>query len=98
MDTDDTDHTDRQRRSCGAVLRHRELTHNLIRVFYDVYNERGAGFVESVYQAAFDLALADAGITAIREAPLEIFFRGRPVGFFRPDFVVEGVVLLELKA
>jgi GxxExxY protein len=51
-----------------------------------------------VYQAAFAIALADAGVNAVREPPLEIFFRGRPVGFCRPDFVAESVVVVGLKA
>ena len=43
-------------------LRHWELTQKVIGVFYEVYNELGHGFLESVYQKALCFALADAGL------------------------------------
>jgi GxxExxY protein len=38
------------------ALKHRELTQNVIGVFFEVYNELGHGFLESVYERAFELA------------------------------------------
>jgi GxxExxY protein len=74
------------------------LTRRVIGVFYEVYNELGAGFLESVYQRAFSIALTDAGLVADREVPVLVRFRGRPVGRFHPDFLIERTVLVELKA
>jgi GxxExxY protein len=45
-------------------LKHRELTEKIIGVFYDVYNELGHGFLESVYEQAFAVALSEAGLQA----------------------------------
>jgi len=79
-------------------VRHSGLTDKIIGVFYEVYNELGPGFLESVYANAMILALRQAGLTAEQERPVTVRFRGSVVGDFRADIVVEGVVLCELKA
>jgi GxxExxY protein len=77
---------------------HADLTHKVIGVFYDVYNELGHGFLESVYQGAMEVALAAAGLRVGRLVPVPVFFRGQKVGDFIADLMVEDLVLLELKA
>ena len=42
----------------NSALKHGELTQKVIGVFFEVYNELGHGFLESVYQKSFELALA----------------------------------------
>jgi len=79
-------------------LKHKELTARIIRVFFEVYNELGFGFLESVYAEALASAFREAGLTVEREMPLEVRFRGRVVGQFRADLVVGGAVLVETKA
>ncbi|MGH9602131.1 MAG: GxxExxY protein, partial [Terriglobales bacterium] len=78
-------------------LKHRELTEKIIGVFYDVYNELGHGFLESVYQSAMEIALRDAGLRVEREVAIPVWFRSTDVGNFKADLLVEGCVLLELK-
>ena len=72
------------------VLKHQELTARIIRVFFEVYNELGFGFLESVYAEALASAFKEAGLTVEREMPLEVRLRGRVVGQFRADLVVGG--------
>lgn len=79
-------------------LRHFELTQRIIAVFYEVYNELGHGFLESVYQESLILALKDVGITAQSPIEIPVWFRGHQVGKFEGDVLVEKCVLLELKA
>jgi GxxExxY protein len=81
-----------------ADLRHGELTERIIGVFFDVYNELGFGFLESVYHKSMLIALADAGLLAETQVQLPVFFRGRLVGDFYADILVERTVILELKA
>jgi len=81
-----------------AGLKYSELTQKIIGVFYDVYNELGHGFLESTYAEALVMALQDSGLNAAREIPVPVWFRGRRVGQYYADLIVEGVVLLELKA
>jgi GxxExxY protein len=81
-----------------CVYRHSQLTRQIIRVFFEVYGELGCGFLESVYRSAMTVALRDKGLAVESEVELNARFRGRSIGTFRADLVVEGAVLVELKA
>ena len=81
-----------------SEYRHHQLTRRVIGVFYEVYNELGFGYLESVYQRSFMVALSEAGIRARSNAPVPVAFRGRNVGTYFADFLVEGVLIVELKA
>jgi GxxExxY protein len=82
----------------GRSYRHVELTRKIIGVFLQVYGELGYGFLESVYRSAMAIALSEAGLEVEPEVKLHARFRGRFVGTFRADLLVEGTVLVELKA
>jgi GxxExxY protein len=81
----------------GEKLLHGELTEKIIGVFYDVYNELGSGFLESVYQRAFLIALTESGLQSEIEFPIPVHFRSQNVGSFYADILVERKVILELK-
>ena len=83
--------------AADSNCKHSELTESIIGVFYEVYNELGFGFLESVYRNALKLALEAKGLRAEAEVPVPVFFRGANVGDFRADMVVNQVILLELK-
>lgn len=79
-------------------FKHQDLTEKIIGVFYEVYNELGHGFLESVYHEAMLIALAESGLKAAHRIPTPVWFRRRMVGDFKADILVERAVLLELKA
>ena len=58
------------------TLKYRELTKKVIGVFYEVYNELGHGFLESVYHNAFELALKSEGLRVCRKIEVPVWFRG----------------------
>lgn len=78
--------------------KHWDLCHNIIEVFYAVYNELGYGFLENVYQEALVIALTEAGFVVAQQVPTPIWFRGRKIGGYKADLIVNDAVLLELKA
>ena len=78
--------------------RHDDLTQQIIGVFYDVYNELGNGFLESVYREAMRLALIEAGFSVASEVPIPVEFSGLVIGIFWADLIVNDAVLIELKA
>ena len=82
--------------SCG--LKHSDLTDKIIGVFYDVYNELGHGFLESTYAQAMFVALESLGLAVSSEVPVPVWFRGRKIGQYFADLLVEETVILELKA
>ncbi len=75
-----------------------ELTRRVIGCAHNVYNSLGSGFLESVYEKALLIELEAAGIVAQAQVPLEVMYRGRVVGKFFADLVIENVVIVELKA
>ena len=77
--------------------KHSELSEVIIGVFYDVYNELGFGFLESVYRKSLALALVPKCTTVKEEVPITVYFRGRNVGDFKADLVVNDLILIELK-
>jgi GxxExxY protein len=77
---------------------HSELTEKIIAVFYEVYNELGYGFLESVYEEAMYRALCSRGLEVRRQVPVPVWFRGDRIGDFKADLVAAESVLIELKA
>lgn len=84
--------------STSRELKHAELTEKVIGVFFQVYNELGYGFLECVYEQAMAIALAEAGLDVKRQIAIPVWFRGQQIGDFQADMLIEGNVLLELKA
>ena len=78
-------------------LKYAEVTEKIIGVFYDVYNELGYGFLESVYEECLVIALRQARLMVNRQVSVPVWFRDQKVGEFRADVTVENCVLLELK-
>ena len=74
------------------------ITGTIIGCAFDVSNELGAGFLESVHERALMVALEQHGIKAIAQHAIAVSFRGHDVGRFTADILVEDRVLVELKA
>jgi GxxExxY protein len=75
-----------------------ELTEQIIGIFYEVYNELGAGFLEKVYEEALALMFKERGIPCQGQVQIPVWFHGQVIGTYDADLVVNGLVLLELKA
>lgn len=63
-----------------------------------VHAELGNGFQEVIYQRALEIEMTDAGISFAREFEMPIYYKEQQIGTRRVDFLVEGVVSVELKA
>ena len=79
------------------TLRHENLTGQIIKAFYAVYNELGYGFLEKVYENALALELESMGLAVRRQQPTRVYYFGRQVGDYYADLVVENLVIIELK-
>jgi GxxExxY protein len=79
-------------------LYHKELTGRILGCFFRVHRRLGHGHLESVYERAMEIALREAGLKVERQVPVQVFFEGVEVGHFHADMLVEGCILLELKA
>jgi len=66
---------------------------------FEVHRELGPGLLESVYEQAMAIELAEKGVAFERQVDVEASYKGRGLGLgFRADIVVEGCLLIELKA
>ncbi len=77
---------------------HEEITKMIIGCAFEVINELGAGFLESVYEKAMIIALTQKGLSVSSQHPVKVMFREKCVGDFYADIFVEEKVIIELKA
>ncbi len=82
----------------GSDLRFGEITEAILGCAFEVINELGAGFLESVYEKAMIIAVKEKGLQVQCQHPIQVFFRQQRVGEFYADLFVEGKVIVELKA
>ena len=78
--------------------KHSELTGNIIKCALAVHNALGNGFQEVIYQRSLAIEMADQKISFSREHEMPVYYKQQPVGTRRADFLVEGIVAVELKA
>ena len=57
-------------------LKHAALTERIIKIFYQVFNELGFGFLEAVYENAMAIALIEAGMRVVQQSSIPVYFRG----------------------
>lgn len=81
-----------------STLLYKDLTYKIRRIIFEVKKELGLGHKEVVYQQALEKAFTDEGLKVDREVQIPITYRNKKVGVYIPDFVIEGKVVVELKA
>jgi GxxExxY protein len=92
------DRSDARRGSVRPKLLHADTTGVIIAAFYRVYDTLGAGFLESVYANALTHELRKRGVGVEREVAIQVWYDRVPVGVYRADVLVNGCVVVELKA
>lgn len=78
--------------------KHSDLTGKILGAFFQLHKEMGYGFSEKVYQATLAILLEELDLVVEQQRPIKIYFHNQLVGEYIADMVVNGVVLLELKA
>ena len=85
-------------RKAGKILRDSEMTQQIIAAAIRVHRALGPGFLESIYEEALAVEFALSGIQFVRQYPVPLFYRDHQIGEHRLDFLVEGKIVVELKA
>jgi GxxExxY protein len=75
-----------------------ELTYQINGAIFEVNRVLGAGFLEKVYENALLIELIARGLKAENQIPIKVQYKGKEVGEYYADIVVENQVILELKA
>lgn len=74
------------------------LSGKVIKAAFNVHNLLGAGFLEKVYHNAMLIELKEMGLTVVGEYPANVFYKGKQVGEYYADLLVEEELLVEIKA
>ena len=85
-------------RKAGKILRDSEITDQIIAAAIRVHRDLGPGFLESVYEEALAVEFALSGIQFIRQHPVPLFYHDHQSGEHRLDVLVDGKIVVELKA
>src|SRR6266704_5689610 len=88
----------KENRKAGKIPRDSEITEPIIAAAIRVHRELGPGFLESIYEEALAVEFALSGIQFIRQHSIPLFYTDHQIGEHRLDFLVEGKIIVELKA
>jgi GxxExxY protein len=75
-----------------------DVSEKVIGCCYEVGNVLGSGFLESVYENALSVEMTNREVAHQRQVPVEVQYKGTPVGRYQPDFLVESKLVVEIKA
>ena len=76
-----------------------EEAYQLMGACFEVYRDKGCGFLEAVFQECLELELGDQGIPFVAQPKLNLTYKGRPLKqTYSPDFVCFEKIILEIKA
>jgi len=80
------------------LIKHEQLTEQIIRAFYTVYHTLGYGFLEKVYENSLAIELRKMGLAVVQQAEIKVYYAGVVVGEYYADLLVADAVIVELKA
>jgi GxxExxY protein len=82
-----------------ADLIYEDLTYKIRGALFEVYKDKGCGFVEGVYQECLEIELEMQDISFVAQYPLKLSYKGRPLKQkFIPDFIINEKIIVEIKA
>ena len=81
-----------------SKYKEKEVTEKIIGIFYKVYNTLGYGFLEKVYENAMILDFKKETIPAVSQYAIKVYYEDEIVGEYFADILVDGKVIVEIKA
>ncbi|MBN2119932.1 MAG: GxxExxY protein [Candidatus Omnitrophica bacterium] len=84
-------------KNCKNLL-YKDLSYDIVGCFFEVYNELGPGFKESVYRKALTIEFALKNITHEEERRIPIKYKNKTAGYYTPDFIIDKKIIIEIKA
>ena len=89
---------DTNKKQVGKKVLYPDLSYRMMDAVFEVHNQLGPGFTENIYERALIFELEKMGIAYEVQKQIEIIYKGQKLGDYRLDLVVEGKIILELKA
>jgi len=75
-----------------------ELSYQLVGMLYDIHNELGNKYQEKYYQRAIAIELENRKVKFQKELPVNLMYKGKKIGIYFFDFLIENKIILEVKA
>jgi len=82
----------------SMAAKYADVTEQIIKAFYAVYNVLGYGFLEKVYENALAIELRRMGLKVVQQVSIQVYYAGELVGEYFADLLVEDKVIVEIKA
>ena len=79
-------------------MKHKELTEQIIKIFFTVYNTLGYGFLEKIYENAMMIEFRKAVISAVSQSPIKVLYEDEIIGEYYADILVDDKIIVEIKA
>lgn len=76
---------------------YKELTYKIIGSLFEVHNSLGFAHKENIYHRAVAIELRLRGLGFLAEPQLPVEYKGKKIGIYKPDFIVDDKVILEIK-
>jgi len=80
------------------LVKHEQLTEQIIKGFYTVYRALGYGFLEKVYENSLAIQLRKMRLEVVQQAEIKVYYAGVVVGEYYADLLVADAVIVEIKA
>jgi GxxExxY protein len=78
-------------------LLYKDLTYKIRGTVFAVWKELGPAFKESIYQKALEKEFEKQNISFVSQRQIDIFYDGKKIGIYKPDFIVNDKILIEIK-
>ena len=79
-------------------FKYKELTGQIIKIFFLVYNKLGYGFLEKIYENALMIELKEEKIHAVAQALIQVCYKGQILGEYFADILADNKIIIEIKA
>ena len=76
---------------------YKDLTYKIIGALYEVHRELGSVHKEIIYHKAVSIEFENKSIPFVEEKPIDVRYKGNKIGVYRPDFIIDDKVILEIK-
>lgn len=76
---------------------YKDLTYKIIGCLYEVHKELGSVHKEIIYHKALALELKNRNISFTEEKAIDVRYKGIRIGIYKPDFIIDDKVILEIK-
>lgn len=77
---------------------YKDLSYKIIGCFYEVYNGLGPAHKEQIYHEALKVMFIEKNIEFKENKRIKIIFKGKEIGIYEPDFVIENKIIIEIKS